>query len=99
MSNDNFELLEQVKEEINKIPGIEAVKSSLNLLDIMAAGVTKGNALKDLAEILKIKREEIIAIGDNHNDISMLAVCRVCHCSGKCRTSCKRHSGFSNSNK
>jgi hydroxymethylpyrimidine pyrophosphatase-like HAD family hydrolase len=38
----------------------------------MSEGVTKGNALKDLAEILKIKREEIIAIGDNHNDISML---------------------------
>jgi len=72
VTNDNFELLEQVKEEINKIPGIEAIKSSSNLLDIMTAGVTKGNALKDLAETLKIKREEIIAIGDNHNDISML---------------------------
>lgn len=70
--NDDSMLLEKVKEKINKIPGIEACKSSLNLLDIMSAGVTKGNALKDLAEILKIKREEIIAIGDNHNDISML---------------------------
>lgn len=72
VTNDNFQLLEQVKEEINKIPGIEACKSTPHLLDIMAAGVTKGNALKDLAEVLKIKREEIIAIGDNHNDISML---------------------------
>jgi Cof subfamily protein (haloacid dehalogenase superfamily) len=72
VSNDNSEVLERVKGEINKIPGIEAVKSSANLLDIMTEGVTKGNALKDLAEILKIKREEIIAIGDNHNDISML---------------------------
>jgi len=72
VSNDNSKLLECVEEEINKIPGIEAIKSSSNLLDIMAEGVTKGNALKDLAEILKIKREEIIAIGDNHNDISML---------------------------
>ena len=72
ITNDNSELLERVKEDINKIPGIEACKSSSNLLDIMAAGVSKGNALKDLAEILKIKREEIIAIGDNHNDLSML---------------------------
>ena len=72
VSNDDSELLERVKGEINKIPGIEAVKSSTNLLDIMSEGVTKGNALRDLAEILKIKREEIIAIGDNHNDISML---------------------------
>lgn len=72
VTNDNSELLEQVKEEINKIPGIEVCKSSSNLLDITAEGVTKGNALKDLAEMLKISREEIIAIGDNHNDISML---------------------------
>jgi len=72
VTNDNSKLLERVKEEINQISGIEACKSSSNLLDIMAAGVTKGNALKDLAKILNIKREEIIAIGDNHNDISML---------------------------
>jgi Cof subfamily protein (haloacid dehalogenase superfamily) len=72
VSNDNPDVLEHIEGELNKIPGIEAYKSSSNLLDIMAEGVTKGNALKDLAEILKIKREEIIAIGDNHNDISML---------------------------
>lgn len=72
VANDSPELLEQVSGELNKIHGIEAYKSSSNLLDIMAEGVTKGTALKDLAEILKIKREEIIAIGDNHNDISML---------------------------
>ena len=72
VSNDDLKLLERIKGKINKIPGIEAIKSSSNLLDIMATGVTKGNALKNLAEILKIKREEIIAIGDNHNDISML---------------------------
>ena len=33
---------------------------------------TKGNALKKLAEILGIKREEVIALGDNYNDLSML---------------------------
>jgi Cof subfamily protein (haloacid dehalogenase superfamily) len=72
VSNDDSEVLERVKGKINKIPGIEAVKSSTNLLDVMSEGVTKGNALRDLAEMLKIKREEIIAIGDNHNDMSML---------------------------
>ena len=38
----------------------------------MKAGVTKGRALMTLAEGLSIEREEIIAIGDNYNDISML---------------------------
>ncbi|MGV8980165.1 Cof-type HAD-IIB family hydrolase [Clostridium sp.] len=72
VSNEDSGVLERVREQIDKISGIEAIKSSSSLLDVMATGVTKGNALKNLAEILKIKREEIIAIGDNHNDISML---------------------------
>lgn len=33
---------------------------------------TKGNALARLGEMLKIPREEIMAIGDSYNDISML---------------------------
>lgn len=72
VSNSNSELLEIVKDKINEIPGIDAYKSASNLLDIMTKGVNKGKALKNLAEILKIKKEEIIAIGDNHNDVSML---------------------------
>jgi Cof subfamily protein (haloacid dehalogenase superfamily) len=33
---------------------------------------TKGSALKFLAEYLNVRREEIIAIGDTYNDISMI---------------------------
>lgn len=70
--DDNLEVLEKIKKELNEIEGIDAYKSASNLLDVMKDGVTKGNALRELAEILGIKREEIIAIGDNHNDLSML---------------------------
>lgn len=33
---------------------------------------SKGQALKDLAQILSIPRENIMAIGDNENDIDMI---------------------------
>lgn len=34
--------------------------------------VSKGNAVKDLAKILGIQRQEIMSIGDNRNDLTMI---------------------------
>ena len=41
-------------------------------MDVMAAGVSKGTALKSLQEILGISREETMAFGDYFNDLDML---------------------------
>lgn len=42
------------------------------LVDVNAAGATKGQALADLARRLGVARDAVLAIGDNHNDIDML---------------------------
>ena len=42
------------------------------LVDVNAAGATKGPALADLARHLGVARDEVFAIGDNHNDVDML---------------------------
>lgn len=47
-------------------------QASRNLLEFLHPAVSKGNALQWLARKLDIAPEEIIAIGDNHNDIGML---------------------------
>jgi Cof subfamily protein (haloacid dehalogenase superfamily) len=53
--------------------GIVSVSQSMkDNLEVMNKGVTKGNAVKMLAQMYGIKREEIIAIGDNENDMSMI---------------------------
>ena len=41
-------------------------------LEINHQGVSKGRAVKALADYYGIKREEIVCIGDNENDISMI---------------------------
>lgn len=41
-------------------------------MDIMAAGVNKGSALTVLANLLKVRAEHVMAIGDSLADISML---------------------------
>ena len=44
----------------------------LSILDLLPQGVSKGAALKKLAARLGMEREEVMAIGDNWNDVEML---------------------------
>jgi HAD superfamily hydrolase (TIGR01484 family) len=52
----------------------EYAERDLSILDILPAGCGKGGALLRLAEQRGIKAKEILAIGDNWNDVSMLEV-------------------------
>ena len=52
----------------------EYAEKDLSLLDILPAGCSKGNSLLRLAASQGIGPEEIMAIGDNYNDLSMLEV-------------------------
>lgn len=72
IADEDAQKLSKVKEEILQIEGIEVVSSWMNSFDIMNKGVSKGNALKELCEKLGVKSEEVIAIGDNFNDSSMI---------------------------
>lgn len=47
-------------------------KSRTFLFEIVAKGVNKGNTLKRLGEELNIKPEEMLTIGDQENDLSMV---------------------------
>jgi hydroxymethylpyrimidine pyrophosphatase-like HAD family hydrolase len=50
----------------------EYPERDLSIVDILPAGCSKGRALMDLARKRGVEREEILAIGDNWNDVSML---------------------------
>jgi Cof subfamily protein (haloacid dehalogenase superfamily) len=43
-----------------------------SMVDVMAAGCSKGTALADLTRILGFERNEVMAVGDNFNDVQML---------------------------
>ncbi len=47
-------------------------QSSFDLIEFLHPDVSKGNALRVIAANLGIAPEEVVAIGDNHNDIGML---------------------------
>lgn len=66
------EKLRSLRNEISATGLVSVSQSMKDNLEIMNKGVTKGNAVKILAQMYGIDREEIIAIGDNENDISMI---------------------------
>jgi len=50
----------------------EYVKRDFSLVDVTAPGATKGRALAWKAGQLGLARDEVMAIGDNFNDVEML---------------------------
>ncbi|MEO1772325.1 Cof-type HAD-IIB family hydrolase [Candidatus Enterococcus ferrettii] len=54
--------------------GIPSVYTDIHWLEIMADGVNKGTSLTFLADYLQIDPEEVVAFGDQENDIEMLKV-------------------------
>lgn len=49
-----------------------AIKSAPNYFEILNSTASKGNALKGLCERLDIDQQDVLAIGDHENDLSML---------------------------
>jgi Cof subfamily protein (haloacid dehalogenase superfamily) len=50
----------------------EYPERDLSMIDVLNAGCSKGHALKRWAAHRGYRREEVMAVGDNHNDIEML---------------------------
>ena len=50
----------------------EYAARNLSILDLLPPGCSKGAALRSLASIRGLEREQIMAIGDNLNDLEML---------------------------
>ncbi len=67
---DRIEALRPVLE--NQFSHIKALRSFPHYLEINHEDCGKGSALKALGEMLGIKREEMMAIGDSEIDVSMI---------------------------
>lgn len=61
------------KKELLKNEELTVVSSSMDNFEVMSKGVSKGRAVEVLAGFYNIKQDEIMCIGDNENDISMIS--------------------------
>jgi hypothetical protein len=71
ISDESQDLL-NIIEHLSELDGLTVTQSMPMLCDVMKTGITKAYALQRLSESLGIKREEIAAIGDQHNDIDLI---------------------------
>lgn len=63
---------QEAYDEIIKISGLTSCFSLSTLVDIFNEDASKGNALVELGKYFGIETNEIMALGDNENDIPML---------------------------
>lgn len=66
--------LDAIMDEIGKTVGVENVTlyRNLDFLEVMPSGYDKSTSVDSLAKLLKIDVSQIMAIGDDYNDIAML---------------------------
>ncbi|MDA3940815.1 MAG: Cof-type HAD-IIB family hydrolase [Spirochaetia bacterium] len=60
----------ELKKEFSHLD-IDIIESGFSFTEIVPKGVNKGTALKIVANMLDIEKKDIIAFGDNENDIEM----------------------------
>lgn len=72
VSHNDTHYLDKVAEVVKKETDADAIRSGKRVLAVKARGVSKAEAVKKLAQKLDISMDEVIAFGDEVNDIEML---------------------------
>lgn len=70
--DNNRDKLNKLRGKLDKLGNINTTSSWINNIEAMGLNVSKGEALKTLCKSLNIEPEEVVAIGDSENDLSML---------------------------
>lgn len=72
VSHSKEEVIIKLKEEFLKIPHITVTSSSRMNLEISTKDVTKATGIQKLFNSLKISFKDVMAIGDNLNDVHLI---------------------------
>ena len=68
---DKFRLAKQIQDHYNGKISVSGWGGPNGVLEIVLKGVSKASGLKHLLRVLEIPKENLIAFGDEHNDIEM----------------------------
>lgn len=82
--------LEKIRAVIHhEIKNVQTVWTGPQSVDVLAPGISKGSALRKLAEHFSIPLEQVLAIGDGMNDIEMLQAAGIGVAMGNAHTDLK----------
>lgn len=82
------------REACERLSGVSITSSWRDNFEVMPAGVNKGAALAELAGRLGVSRDEIIAFGDNENDLEMLSFAGYGFAMGNASPQVKAHAAY-----
>ncbi len=89
IASPDFDIVKSMKDKIDKVKFVKIINQHKSLVDsnfpkegtiyydIVDENSSKGEAVKHFCKIFNIVKENRIAIGDDHNDISMFNECGV----------------------
>lgn len=92
--DDDLEKIKKAREEIEAFSELTVVSSWYNNFEVMIKGVSKGAAASILAEFYNIKSEEVMCIGDNENDLSMIKYAGLGIAMGNAEEKVKKEASF-----
>lgn len=87
---EEIKILGPLREEIEKLPDLIVTSSYPNNIEINHIDAQKGIAVKHIAKDLGIPLNEVMTIGDNFNDASMLEVAGVSFAMGNAEEGVKK---------
>lgn len=70
--HEDPEIFETIIKVLKEIEGLETCKSLETSFDVMAKGVSKATGIEAIRSHFEIPIEDVIAFGDNENDIDMI---------------------------
>ena len=85
---EKFEILRDYIEE-KYSDKVNIFSAGDNVTDVVSKKCSKGNSLRIIADHMGIATDEIMAFGDNENDLSNAYNCRISYCYGKRKGFCK----------
>lgn len=71
--SEDLKVIAALEEDLAQIDGISYTSSGSLHIEVRPENSNKGIALASVAQLLCLSRDEVLAIGDNDNDIEMLA--------------------------
>lgn len=85
---------ERIRKQWRHIPGICVTTSVKGNAEFMAEGVNKGIGIAKLKELLGLDASQVIAIGDNENDVEMFAQAGISVAMGNAAECVKRRASY-----
>lgn len=91
---EDSEIRAKLHEAVREIDGLSVTASGSRFIEVRPAGSTKALGLAALLQNLKIEPSQVIAIGDNDNDVELLAAVGISICVANASPSAQAVSRF-----